>query len=51
MSTAAIPAIQQIEPHHCISKGYKSSGQQHPDTCTDQIITILEEMNASLSSY
>ena len=35
MREAVVPAIQQIEPRHCISKDYKSSDQQRPNTCRD----------------
>ena len=35
MRAVVVPAIQQIGPRHCISKGYKSSDQQRPNTCRD----------------
>lgn len=45
MRAAAVPAIQQIEPHHCISKDYRSSGQQRPNTYRDHYNCFFKEKN------
>ena len=50
MRAAVVPAIQQIGTRHCISKGYKSSDQQRPNTCRDHY-NVLKKMNGSPNSY
>ena len=48
MRAVVVPAIQQIEPRHCISKDYKSSDQQRPNTCRDHYILKKKWMVAPI---